>query len=242
MKLTFSSKVFQAAFAYENESVSATGTFTANSDKVVGIGGEITGLGTFSAGESGGDMAYTLNPADVTNSKALADAAKAIVDAINGALAVEAPVISGTSPFDVSTEVSIDGPEGAEIYYTVDGSTPNENSTLYEEPITLSDTATVKAIAIKYGQSSAVASETFTKNVVAVPEISGTSPFDSSTAVTITGPDGADIYYTTDGTTPDSNSTAYSAPFTLDATTTVKAIAILNGVSSAVASETFTKN
>ncbi len=37
-------------------------------------------------------------------------------------------------------------------------------STLYSEPITLSDTATVKAIAIMGGQSSEVASETFTKS------------------------------------------------------------------------------
>ncbi len=39
--------------------------------------------------------------------------------------------------------------EGAKIYYTLDGSTPNVNATLYQNPISLTRTATVKAIAVK---------------------------------------------------------------------------------------------
>jgi len=77
---------------------------------------------------------------------------------------VEAPVISGETPFDESTEVTISGPEGAEIHYTMDGTTPNAESSLYSEAITLSDTATVKAIAIKDGASSEEATKVFTKN------------------------------------------------------------------------------
>ncbi len=53
---------------------------------------------------------------------------------------------------------------GSSQAQTVIGSTPTAESTLYSEPITLSDTATVKAIAIMGGQSSEVASETFTKS------------------------------------------------------------------------------
>ena len=56
------------------------------------------------------------------------------------------------------------GPAGASIFYTVDGSTPTDQSLEYEEPITLSATTTVKAIAIKDGVASSVASETFTKS------------------------------------------------------------------------------
>ena len=77
---------------------------------------------------------------------------------------VKAPTISGTTPFDESTQVTMSGPEGAEIRYTTDGSKPTAESTLYSEAITLSDSATVKAIAIKDGVSSAVASKEFTKN------------------------------------------------------------------------------
>ncbi len=77
---------------------------------------------------------------------------------------VMAPQITGTNPFATSTSVSIQAEQGAEIRYTTDGSTPTAESTLYSEPITLSATATVKAIAIMDGQSSEVASETFTKS------------------------------------------------------------------------------
>ena len=77
---------------------------------------------------------------------------------------VTAPTISGTTPFAETTQVTITEPEGARVYYTTDGSTPTSESTLYTEPFTLSDTATVKAIAIKDGISSSVASRTFTKS------------------------------------------------------------------------------
>ena len=77
---------------------------------------------------------------------------------------VEAPVISGETPFDESTEVTISGPDGAEIRYTTDGTAPNAESSLYSEAITLTDTATVKAIAIKNGESSEAATKVFTKN------------------------------------------------------------------------------
>ncbi|MBO7068936.1 MAG: chitobiase/beta-hexosaminidase C-terminal domain-containing protein [Bacteroidaceae bacterium] len=81
----------------------------------------------------------------------------------NGEGSLASPVISGVTPFEESTEVTITGPVEAEIRYTTDGSTPTAESTLYEQAITLSNTATVKAIAIKDGLSSEVASKLFTK-------------------------------------------------------------------------------
>ena len=74
-----------------------------------------------------------------------------------------APTISGTTPFAETTSVSMSGSDGAEIRYTTDGSTPTAESTLYSEAFTLSDTTTVKAVAIKDGESSEVASKLFTK-------------------------------------------------------------------------------
>jgi len=73
------------------------------------------------------------------------------------------PTISGANPFTESTEVTMSGPEDAEIYYTTDGSTPSAQSTLYEGGFTLSDTTTVKAIAIKDGESSEVSTKLFSK-------------------------------------------------------------------------------
>ena len=77
---------------------------------------------------------------------------------------VMAPEISGTSPFTDSTQVTIQGPQGAEVRYTTDGSAPSAESTLYSEAITLSATTTIKAIAILNGETSEVTSKTFTKS------------------------------------------------------------------------------
>ena len=77
---------------------------------------------------------------------------------------------------------------------------------------------------------------------LAAPTISGNTSFTESTQVSLSGPDGAAIHYTTDGSTPTAESALYSEAFTLSATTTVKAIAIKNGVSSEVASRVFTKS
>ena len=74
------------------------------------------------------------------------------------------PTISGNTSFTESTQVSISGPDGAEIHYTTDGTVPTAASALYSEAFTLSATTTVKAIAIKDGQSSEVASRVFTKS------------------------------------------------------------------------------
>ena len=77
---------------------------------------------------------------------------------------VAAPTISGNTTFSESTEVSISAADGAEIRYTLDGSTPTAESTLYSEAFTVTETTSVKAIAIKDGQTSSVASKTFVKS------------------------------------------------------------------------------
>lgn len=57
---------------------------------------------------------------------------------------------------------------GADIYYTLDGSEPNEKSKLYKEPISIVESTTVKAVAIKYENRSAVS--TFDYIVSQVPK------------------------------------------------------------------------
>ena len=77
---------------------------------------------------------------------------------------VAQPQFSGETQFTESTQVSMSAESGAEIRYTTDGSTPTASSSLYSAPITLTDTTTVKAIAIKDGVSSAVTSRVYTKS------------------------------------------------------------------------------
>ena len=77
---------------------------------------------------------------------------------------VAAPVISGTTPFTETSSATIScATAGASIYYTVDGSTPTSASTAYSGAIALSDTTTVKAVAVKDGVSSSVTTKVFTK-------------------------------------------------------------------------------
>lgn len=149
---------------------------------------------------------------------------------------VEAPTITRT----VDNVTLATTSAGSTIYYTTDGSTPNSSSTAYSGSFSiggLSYPITVKAIAIRGGNSSSVASVTYNNPQCAMPVISITQ----AGAVTIScATEGATIYYTTDGTTPTAGSTAYSGSFNVANLTTVKAIAIKAGCdNSDVASEEY---
>jgi len=143
-----------------------------------------------------------------------------------------------------------DSTPGASIYYTTNGTTPTAGSTLFlaSTPIAVSATTTIQAIAIASGYlSSSVATGTFTINLpaAATPAFS-VAPGSYTTAQTVSLSDsttGASIYYTTNGTTPTTGSTLYSAssPIAVSSTTTINAIAVAGGYStSAVATGAFT--
>lgn len=103
---------------------------------------------------------------------------------------VSAPSINGTTPFETSTSVTMSAESGAEIRYTTDGSQPSANSTLYSAAITLTETTTIKAIAIKDGVSSEVATSTFTKSSQPSSDVTMTvngSPMAIDSDFTITG-------------------------------------------------------
>ena len=76
--------------------------------------------------------------------------------------AVDAPVFSldGGAYVGVQT-VELSAAEGCEIYYTLDETDPTTESTKYIAPITIEKTTTVKAIAVKGGVSSLVATEVY---------------------------------------------------------------------------------
>ena len=130
---------------------------------------------------------------------------------------VEAPTI--TNNYDGTISLSTTAP-GATIYYTTNGDTPDNTSTEYFSPFSLGDATVIKAIAYLGSESSGVT--TYNVPKYTTPTIT----FDNSTSeVTITCTGATGIYYTTDGSTPTTSSTSYSAPFTVASATTIKAIA-----------------
>ena len=87
------------------------------------------------------------------------------------------PTISGVDKFSDRTEVTITAPPGAIIYYTTDGTVPTNGSQQYNTPITLTETTTIRAIAIEAGHiMSDVVGMAFTK------ESSGGSSSDGGTS------------------------------------------------------------
>jgi len=137
---------------------------------------------------------------------------------------------------------------GATIYYTTNGSTPTTSSPVYGAPISVSSSETIKAFAAETGfTSSAVTSAAYTINFApaATPTFSpvaGTYTSPQSVALSSTTP-GANIYYTTNGTTPTTSSTPYTSPISVSSSETIKAIATATGyATSPVGSAAYTIN
>jgi RHS repeat-associated protein len=132
---------------------------------------------------------------------------------------------------------------GADIYYTLDSTTPTTASTKYTEGsqgITLSQSTIVKVIAVKPGMTNSIVttSNNFVVTApaqVAAPSISPNGGnFTNSTSVVLsTNTTESDIYYTLDGSTPTTTSTKYiegTQGFTLSESAVVKVIAVKLGM------------
>lgn len=81
---------------------------------------------------------------------------------------VKAPLLPTSCTFmeDSKTIAITNNTDGAIIYYTTDGSEPSaDNGIKYESPFTITETTTVKAIAVKEGESSDIVEATYTKIV-----------------------------------------------------------------------------
>ena len=85
---------------------------------------------------------------------------------------VAAPILPSSTTFLGSIDITITAEDGASIYYTLDGTDPTTSSTPYSTPFTLTETKTVKAIAAKGGNTSSVASATYTliESIANTPE------------------------------------------------------------------------
>jgi len=115
------------------------------------------------------------------------------------------PTISGADKFSDRTEVTITATPGASIYYTTDGTVPTNGSQQYNTPITLTETTTIRAIAIEDGYiMSDVVGMAFTK------ESSGGSSSDSGSSSGGSSSDGGTSGGSSSGSSSDSGSSSGS--------------------------------
>lgn len=164
-----------------------------------------------------------------------------VVDKVNG----ESPSPTPT-PTTVSTPViTISGStatitcatSGATIRYAIDSVPSQSSGTIISNggTVALTQACTIKAIAYKDGVSSSVASESYSPSAPSV-SININAPL-----LSISAPSGATIKYTLDGTEPSvSAGSTYTTPVQLTGSCTVKAVAILNGIASEVATQNYT--
>lgn len=159
---------------------------------------------------------------------------------------VARPIIApGTGTYDNPMMVTMScSTPNAEIYYTTNGNTPVPGTGFtrkYTGAFQVIQTSTVKAIGIRSGYTNspiAISTLTITNpGIAATPVISpGTGSYAGMQMVSISSTtSGVSIYYTTNGNnpvigTPNSFTRLYTAPFSINGTTTVKAMAIKSGI------------
>ena len=146
---------------------------------------------------------------------------------------VQAPTVSETpGQYQRELQVSLFAEDSCTIYYTTDGTQPDSGSTQYTEAIALEGGITaLKAVAVNtIGVYSPVAEFDYTINYQKpdAPVISPSSgTYEYGEKISIDAADGTKIYYTTDGTTPTTDSQAYTEPFSMpEGNIVVSAVAV----------------
>ena len=123
---------------------------------------------------------------------------------------VEVPEMTYTSVYG-GRQITLKAQSGTKIYYTLDGSDPAENGTLYTRPFVAPTGQKLKYLAAYDLNGSR--SETVTKTVEGDPaEDPSLKLKDGKFVFENPNPD-TDIYYRTDGGTASSSSTKYTGPF-----------------------------
>jgi alpha-tubulin suppressor-like RCC1 family protein len=139
-----------------------------------------------------------------------------------------------TGTYTATTTVTVTAiTAGAEIHYTTSGVDPTQSDTTVASggTVTIDASVTLKARAWASGMPiSNVAAAVYTMSLPAPTIAPASGTYMTTQTVTMSSAvSGATVRYTTDGTDPTPSSTAYASPITVDASTTVKAIAFRSG-------------
>ena len=213
-------------------------------------GGIITVPG-LSAGE------HTILKGDTANLYYIAFVPDNYEEDSNVLYAPEADIESGSAVEKGTTVYLSCDTDGAEIYYTTDGTEPSAtNGTRYSAPIVIDKDTTIKAVSVKGDKTSAAVTFVYTvfeegeeAQYVDMPiadhasgKVAKGTKIKLTTATT---GDDVKIYYTTDGSTPsalnDNMYLYYDGAIVIDHKTTVKAYATKPGyISSGVATFEYT--
>lgn len=119
-------------------------------------------------------------------------------------------------------------PEG-KIYYTTNGTLPTTTSSLYADTLSITANCTVKALTAKQGYNNSVVDSivVVVKTMAATPSIAIAAVTEGK-SITISGAEGASIYYTLTGSTPAvATATLYTGPIVVKRPCVVKAIATM---------------
>ncbi|GEM_PF-2500529 len=120
---------------------------------------------------------------------------------------------------------------GAIIYYTIDGSAPDTDSLLYETPIGIGETTTIRAFATRDFAIPSLESSATYSILHPTPRFSllaGT--YDSPQVVSLSCANmEASIRFTTDGSAPTGSSPVYTTPVAVAENMTIKAVASFAG-------------
>jgi hypothetical protein len=144
------------------------------------------------------------------------------------------PVFSlAEGDYDTAQSVAITcATDGAIIRYTTDGSNPDSSSPVYNGPLNIGSTTTLKAYATKTGLPDSEVATAAINIKTAMPEANPCEGiFDSAQTVALTcSTSGATIRYTTDGSVPNGSSPVYGDPISILQNTTIRAFASKAGL------------
>ena len=164
--------------------------------------------------------------------------------------------ICSPNPYTSAVSVSLAGWDASGvrgIQYSTDGSDPTSSGTTYSAPFSISSTAMVRALATDdVGNTRALTKTiTVTSGDTTPPALSiacngaacSSSAYSAPVSVTLAVSDASGISgvrYTTDGSDPAASGSAYAGPFTVAATSTVRAIATDNAGNATTLEQTIT--
>jgi hypothetical protein len=143
-----------------------------------------------------------------------------VTDYFSEYLTYDPEIDTPSGSYEPILHVTLSDQGSGSIFYTLDGSRPDENSILYKSPIELPEgTYEISAIAInKYGVAGHVVRRMYTvgtqkPDAPVITTASGT--YHSPTMIKAEDPKEGKIYYTTDGTDPTQDSALYTSPISM---------------------------